>query len=304
MTSVPLTDSAEILATAVVPWTDRLKFAEEIFCQQVKRIAGELTPHLYIFGTAGEGYAVTEKQFDSVSAAFWRSTQACGASPMVGVISLSLPTIIERIARCRALGFRRFQLSIPSWGALNDRELDTFFAETCGRFPDCQFHHYNLLRTKRLLTSVEYRRLAAAHPNFVAVKCSTDDPAILADLLTMSPRLRFFLTEFGYTIARRTHDVGLLISLASVNYTRAKAFVAGDDARRIADGVELRAMVAALREVSTGRFHIDGAFDKMLFRVANPGFPLRLLPPYETATEEDFARFVAALPSGWAPAQT
>ena len=119
----------------------------------------------------------------------------------------------------------------------------------------------------------------------------------------MSPRLRFFLTEFGYTIARRTHEVGLLISLASVNYVRAKAFVAGDDARRTADVVELRAMGAALREVSMGRFHIDGSFDKMLFRVANPGFPLRLLPPYETATEEDFARFVAALPPGWAPDQ-
>lgn len=301
MTAQPVTESAQILATAVVPWTERFTFAEEIFCRQVREIASGLTPHIYVFGTAGEGYAVTEQQFNAVSSAFWRSTQECGASPMVGVISLSLPAIVERIARGRALGFRRFQLSLPSWGALNDRELDTFFAATCGGFPDCEFHHYNLLRTKRLLTSVEYRRLAAAHPNFVAVKCSTDDPAILADLLTMSPRLRFFLTEFGYTIARRTHDVGLLISLASVNHARAKAFVAGDDARRIADGVELRLMVAALREAAAGRFHIDGAYDKMLFRVANPGFPLRLLPPYETATEEDFARFVAALPPGWAP---
>ncbi len=297
MSSTP----AAILATAVVPWTERDEFDEDRFCRQVHTIARGLTRHIYVFGTAGEGYAVTEKQFDRIAAAFWRSARESAASPMLGVVSLSLPTILERIGRGHALGFREFQISLPSWGALNDRELDVFFAETCGRFPDSNFHHYNLLRTKRLLTSVEYHRLAAAHPNFVAVKSSTDDPAVLADLLTVSPRLRFFFTEFGYAIARRTHDVGFLISLASVNYTRARAFVAGDDARRTADVADLRAMVATLRELSANRFHIDGAFDKMLFRVSDPTFPLRLLPPYATATEEDFVRFRAALPAGWAP---
>ena len=293
-----------ILATAVIAWTERYEFDEAAFCQQVHTIARGLTPHLYVFGTAGEGYAVTDRQFDAITTAFWRSAKECGASAMVGLISLSLPVILERIARCHALGFRTFQLSLPSWGALNDSEVDAFFAATCGAYPDCEFHHYNLLRTKRLLTSVEYRRVAAAHPNFVAVKCSTEDPAVLADLLTLTPRLRFFLTEFGYAAARRTHGVGLLASLTTVNYARAHAFVAGDDARRTADVAELRTMVAALIAAAAGRFHIDGAYDKMLFRVTNPGFPLRLLPPYATATEEDFARFVAALPPGWAPAAT
>ena len=63
---------------------------------------------------------------------------------MVGVISLSLPTIIERIERARQMGIRHFQISLPSWGALSDSELKTFFKETCGRFPDCSFLHYNL----------------------------------------------------------------------------------------------------------------------------------------------------------------
>jgi dihydrodipicolinate synthase/N-acetylneuraminate lyase len=293
---------ASILATAVVPWTDRFEFDEPVFRRQVHTIAKNLTRHLYIFGTAGEGYAVSERQFDEITRAFWSSAAESGVDPMVGLISLSLSTIIERIERCRALGFHRFQLSLPSWGPLNDRELDAFFAATCGRFPDCEFHHYNLLRTKRLLTSVEYRRLAAAHPNFVAVKASTADPAVVADLLTVTPRLRFFMTEKGYALARRTHDVGLLISLASVNPARAKAFVAGDDAQRAADVADFSAMGATLKELSADRFHMDGAYDKMLFRVSDPTFPLRLLPPYASATEADFARFLSALPAGWRPA--
>ncbi|WP_414660631.1 beta/alpha barrel domain-containing protein [Horticoccus sp. 23ND18S-11] len=305
MSASPSSDSpVSILATAVVPWTDRLEFDEPVFRRQVHTIAKNLTRHIYVFGTAGEGYAVSEKQFDQITRAFWSSAQECGVTPMVGLISLSLPTIIDRIERCRALGFRLFQLSLPSWGALNDREVDAFFAETCGRFPDCQFHHYNLLRTKRLLTSVEYRRLAAAHPNFIAVKNSTADPAILADLLTLTPRLRFFITEKGYAIARRTHDVGLLISLASVHPARAKAFVAGNDSQRDADVADFNAMVAVLKELAADRFHIDGAYDKMLFRVSDPTFPLRLLPPYASATEADFARFLAALPAGWRPGAT
>ena len=292
----------EILATAVVPWNEQLEFEAERFRRQIHVLARDLTRHLYIFGTAGEGYAVTEAQFDQICRTFWESSREAGANPMVGLISLSLPTIIARIERARAMGFRLFQLSLPSWGPLNDREIDRFFRETCGRFRDCEFHHYNLLRTKRLLTSTEYRRLAAEHPNFIAVKQSTADAAVLADLMTVTPRLRFYLTEFGYAVARRTHDVGLLISLATVNPERAKGFVAGTDAQRATELEELRQMVAGLKSPDD-RYQIDGAFDKMLYRVTDPDFPLRLLPPYESATEEDFARFLATIPPGWRRAQ-
>jgi dihydrodipicolinate synthase/N-acetylneuraminate lyase len=296
----PSNASAAILATALVPWNERHEFDEAVFRQQVHVIATGLTRDIYVFGTAGEGYAVTEKQFDQVARAFWESAQQDGVAPMLGVISLSLPTIIGRIERGMAMGFRTFQLSLPAWGALNDRELDVFFAETCGRFPDCWFHHYNLTRTKRLLTSTEYRRIAAAHPNLVAVKAGTGDPAVVTDLLTVAPRLRFYFTEMGYAIARKTHDVGLLISLASINYARAHAYVAGDDARRATDVAELNGVFATLMSVAGGRYHMDGAFDKMLVRFAIPEFPLRLLPPYQGATETDFDQFRDRLPQGWA----
>ncbi len=292
-------DSRPILATAVVPWTERFEFDEEMFCREVETIACELTRHIYVFGTAGEGYAVNEKQFDQIATAFWRSAQQHGVSAMLGVISLSLPTIIDRIGRGHAMGFREFQLSLPSWGALNDRELEIFFAETCGRFPDCRFLHYNLIRSKRLLTATDYRRLAVAHPNLVAVKFGSKDPAVVADMLTMSPRIQFFFTEFAYTIARRTHDVGLLISLASVDYARAKEFVNGDGPTRDVAVTDFLTMGEALREISSGKFHIDGGYDKMLFRLNHAAFPLRLLPPYQGPSEEDFERFRAALPMRW-----
>jgi dihydrodipicolinate synthase/N-acetylneuraminate lyase len=293
--------TSPILATAVVPWTDRFEFAAEPFIRQVRHLARRVTRHIYLFGTAGEGYAVTERQFDEIAACFAAVAREEQVTPMLGLISLSLPTIIERIERGRALGVREFQLSLPAWGALQDRELDLFFAETAGRFPDCRFLHYNLMRTKRLLTSVEYRRLTAAHPNLVAVKTGASDPAAVADLLTVSPRLRFYFGEFGYPIARRTHDVGLLISLASINPALARRYVEGTDADRADLEPDLRVMLNVLLDLARDRFHVDGAFDKLIHRVSDPTFPLRLLPPYASADESDYARFLAALPARWRP---
>ena len=289
-----------ILATAVVPWTQTDEFDEALFRREVKTIADGLTRHIYVFGTAGEGYAVSESQFDRIATSFWRCAAECEARPMLGVISLSLPTIIERIERGRSLGFREFQVSLPSWGALTDRELEVFFAETCGRFPDCDFLHYNIARARRMLGPAEYRRLASLHPNLVAVKATGVDAAQVRDLLTTVPRIKFYFTEAGYTDGRKIGDCGFLISMASMHYGRAREFVEGDDRLRQEFAAEFRAMGPLLMEKSSqGRFHIDGAYDKMLFRVNNPWFPLRLLPPYQGCSDDAFAEFRAALPARW-----
>ena len=71
MSPLPASPPA-ILATAVVPWTERYEFDEIIFRRQVHTLARTLTRHIYIFGTAGEGHAVTEKQFDQITTSFWR----------------------------------------------------------------------------------------------------------------------------------------------------------------------------------------------------------------------------------------
>src|SRR6478672_1866179 len=142
--------SSCILATCCLPWNEDGTLAEEIFRCEIRNLRANLTQNLYIFGTAGEGYAVSETQFDQVVRIFCEETVDQKLPGMVGVISLSLPTIIERIERALQMGIRHFQISLPSWGALSDSELKIFFNETCGRFPDCSFLHYNLLRTKRL----------------------------------------------------------------------------------------------------------------------------------------------------------
>ena len=140
-------------------------------------------------------------------------------------------------------------------------------------------------RKSAVLTNVHAEQATWTLGETRVVRWPCPEGGTLEGLLTVTPRLRFFMTEKGYAMARRTHAVGLLISLASVNPARAKAFVAGDDAQRTADVADFSAMGATLKDLAADRFHIDGAYDKMLFRVSDPTFPLRLLPPYAHATE-------------------
>jgi len=292
-----------IVATCVIPWSDTGEFLEEQFRAEVRLLRKNLTRHLYIFGTAGEGYAVSERQFGTIAGVFREETRHADTTPMLGVISLSLPTIIERIELGRDLGYRQFQISLPAWGALNDREVDTFFRETCGRFADCAFLHYNLMRTKKLLTGDDYARLSSAHANLVAVKTGSDDRQFLTDIIVKAPELQLCLSEFGYAMLRDHHECSLLISLASANHRMAQEFFQARGEKLQTMGQEQHAILEALMASVNGEAHMDGAFDKLLYRLHDPNFPLRLLPPYTAATEEMFARFRESLPARWCPGE-
>src|SRR5688572_3030314 len=288
--SSPVRFPRAILGTCVVPWRNDNTCDEPLFRRTVRHAAVNLTRHLYIFGTAGEGHAVSDRQYQIVTQAFVEEMKAADAVPMVGVISLSLGTMIERIEFARELGVREFQVSLPAWGALNDSELSEFFKETCGRFPDLRFLHYNLARSKRVLSGEDYKVLSARYPNLVAIKMSGEVNALRAVALG-APSLRCFFTEFGYIALRDETDCGLLCSLSVCQPALAHRLFAADAATRAAMEPGLRAIHAALKGPMAGGTYMDGAYDKQFVKYQFPEFPLRLLPPYLGATEEQFSSF-------------
>lgn len=298
-----------ILCTCVVPWNEQGEFLEHLFVEEVRRML-QVTPHLYVFGTAGEGYAVNDRQFERVARVFHDEMRGARAEPMVGVISLSLSTIVERIELCRRIGIRQFQISLPSWGALTDDEVRVFFRETCGRFGDCRFLHYNLLRAKRLIAPQQYGELADEHPNFVATKNTTDSLLRLKELLERAPQLQHFPGEAGYVYASQLSECGLLASLATNPAACHEFFEAGrrrDLPTLLARHAEIaRVFEELIAAVGPGE-HIDGAYDKVLWKVCDERFPLRLLPPYTGATDAAYQRFAGFLRTQvprWAPPAT
>jgi dihydrodipicolinate synthase/N-acetylneuraminate lyase len=281
-----------ILATGVVPWREDDTSDEPLFRHTIRHLVPALTRHLYVFGTAGEGYAVSDRQFADLTRAFVEEMNATGGVPMVGVISLSLATVIERIELARGLGVEEIQISLPCWGALSDSEVDCFFQETCGRFPDLRFLHYNVARAKRQLTGADYGRLAPRHPNLVAIKMGGDTPALL-DVARGAPALRCFFTEPGYLNYRQETDCGLLCALGLCDPALARRLFDAGVADRAKLAPVFRAIREAIRDALAGSGAIDGAYDKCYVKRLFPEFPLRLLPPYAGATEEQFSRFLA-----------
>lgn len=299
-----------ILGTVCIPWLEDYSFDEAMFRQEIRFLVESGLNHLYIFGTAGEGYAVDNVLFEYVTQVFVEEMQGCEALPMVGVISLSLRTIIERIERASALGIRHFQISLPSWGTLSEQEAQIFFREICGRFPDLQFLHYNLQRAGRLITPAEYAVLAAEHENLVATKISTRDTVVIHSLLEKAPQLRHFFTEPGFAYSSLLGESGLLISVASSNPARAheyfKAGVTGDTKTLIPLQRELMAMINELMGAVGAQAHMDGAYDKIFCKLHQPDFPLRLLPPYTSSSEKAFTQYANALRSKfpqWLPSK-
>ena len=264
-------------------------------------MATGLTPNLYIFGTAGEGYSITDDQFASIAKLFYAELTKHRGNPMLGVIDLSLGSILQKIEVGRDIGFREFQISLPSWGPLSDLEVDIYFEAVCGKFPDCRFFHYNVSRAKRILRAKDYGRLSERHPNLVGIKLSPEKFDEVREIREIAPRLQMFLNEFDYVKARQCGiEPGLLISLATANYAKAKRFFASEWAN-IGVEDELKRILEGLTGAVKESGHMDGVYDKMLHRLNQEGFPLRLLPPYTSATEEQFEQFKSSVPAAWSP---
>lgn len=296
--SVPAYPSV-ILAPCVVPWNERFELEEEVFRAAIRRIAQSLTKYVYSFGTAGEGYAVSDTQFHRVTAVFVDEARRCGADPCVGLVSLSLRTLIERAEFAASIGVTTFQFALPSWGALTDRELKTLCVELLDRFPSAHFIHYNVSRSCRVLGADEYGDLARRHPNLVGAKYTSSDYAEVARSIKAAPTIRFFPSDNGYPRLRDLHDVGWIPSAGMANFERALRFFAARGEELAGLGDELASFDQAWPALGGSGAHMDGAFDKAVLKLSMPDFPLRLLPPYSSASKDDFERFERRVPLPW-----
>ncbi len=281
-----------ILVSCEIPWDDNEQLLEDVFRREVRSVRQHFN-HLYVFGTAGEGYAVDTARFQQIVRVFHEETREVDVHPMVGVIGLSTANIVERIAFAHAVGFRTFQISLPSWGALNDRELLTFFRNVCGAFPDAQFLHYNLPRAKRVLTGADYRRLIDAIPNLVATKNTGGGLERAADLMTHAPELQHFFGEANFPHGCMYGECSLLSSFGPMSPHKTWALFDAGRQGRLAELFELQRefheMLHGLLGPLLAEGRIDGAYDKMLVRLGGlEEMPLRLLSPYQCFSEEQY----------------
>jgi dihydrodipicolinate synthase/N-acetylneuraminate lyase len=282
-----------VLVSCEIPWDEQQNLLEDVFRDEVRMVLELGFKHLYVFGTAGEGYAVDTARFRQVVRIFYEETHGDDVHAQVGVIGLSTANIVERIAFAHAAGFRAFQISLPSWGALNDVELLTFFEDVCGAFPDSQFLHYNLPRAKRVLNGADYRRLSDAVPNLVATKNTGGGSQRAADLMRHAPELQHFFGEDNFMHGCMFGECSLLASLGPMVPHKTWDYFEAGRARRLDALLRLHHGFLSLLDDVFGpllaKERIDGAYDKMIVRLGGlEEMPLRLLSPYQGFSEEEY----------------
>jgi dihydrodipicolinate synthase/N-acetylneuraminate lyase len=283
-----------ILAACPTPWDAAFELDEPLFRREVQAVLAEGFNDIYVFGTGGEGYAVDTPRFRRVVEVFFEETRGPGVKPMVGVIGLSTAIITERIRIAHGIGFRMFQVSLPGWGPLNDDELLRFFSDVCGAFPDSRFLNYNLPRTKRVLTGADYARIIPRVPNLVATKTTGGGLAEAEELLTHSGELQHFMGEGNFPLGSMFGECSLLASYAELSPHKTRELF---EAGRTRDVANLFRLQAEFQRMGTDLWsapvtpgvHMDGAYDKMLVKLGMLSeFPLRLLSPYTSFTDEDY----------------
>ena len=274
-----------LLVSCEIPWNDNEELLEDVFRSEVRATLNKGFNHLYIFGTAGEGYAVTLSQFKQIVEIFHEEVDKPDVYPMVGIIGMSTGQVVERISFANDLGIRTFQVALTPWGELDDEEYMIYFGDVCGTFPDCRFIHYNLPRGRRLLRGEDYRRLADAIPNIAGTKNCRSDIGDVANLATNAPELQHFYGELGFPIGCLYGECSLLSSYGGLFPSKTKEFFQyGVDK----NWDKLFPMLAEYERVMTdfdvptlAREGIDGCYDKMIVRGSGIAMPLRLLSPYK-----------------------
>jgi dihydrodipicolinate synthase/N-acetylneuraminate lyase len=279
-----------LLVSCELPWDEHEKLVEGGFREAVRHFLKLGFRHVYIFGTAGEGYAVTNQNFERIVEIFAEETAHPEIHPQIGIIGLSTSTVLERIQIAYRAGFRTFQISLPSWGALNDREMLRFFREVCGAYPDSQFLHYNLARSKRLLGAADYRSIADVVPNLVATKNTSPNISFASELMRLVPELQHFFGEATFPGGALHGECSLLSSFAPLFPSATLRLFELARTRQIEPLFDLQRdyLTAVWTTIAPmmKKEHIDGAYDKALMRLGGFPMPLRLLSPYESISEE------------------
>jgi len=281
-----------VLVSCEIPWDDHERLQEETFRAEVRSTIAKGFRHIYVFGTAGEGYAVDTARFRDIVTIFREETRAPEIRAQVGVIGLSTARIVEGVGFAHGAGFREFQISLPSWGPLNDTEVLTFFRDVCGAFPDSKFLHYNLPRAKRELLAADYRRVADAVPNLAATKNMGRSIHETRALMRVVPEIQHFFGEAQFPVGCLFGACSLLSSFGALFPDRTLEFFEYGRSRQFDKLLPLWVryldVIDDFLAPARGRNLIDGAYDKMIVRLADGAFPTRLLSPYESFSEEVF----------------
>ncbi len=281
------------LAGVPLPWDDHGVLLQGQFRNVIEALLDDGCDGLYLFGTSGEGYAVSDEEFGRIVEIFVNATTDAGIFRQVGCFGLSSSQVVRRCAVASELGADSVQITLPFWKELNDFELRMYFEDVCGELENIPFLFYNNPRNKRRLNGKELEALSSATPNLRAVKTGSGAWLEFYELVVESPSLQHFVTEPAFPFCHGVASVGLIPSSNYANPGKCRAYykavTEGDHKLAQLLHAEIVAFFHATAVPLLRKGYVDGAVDKAYARIRGMEMSLEMKSPYAALSDEDFS---------------
>jgi dihydrodipicolinate synthase/N-acetylneuraminate lyase len=280
------------LVSIPIPWDEWGNFLPEQFCGAIEKLRHEGCNGIYLFGTSGEGYAITDNEFARILEVFEEATEGFEGFRQVCCFGLSSDQVKDRCRMVAERGIEDVQVTLPFWKEINDEELTQFFSDVCGSFGELSFLLYNNPRNKRRLTGKELESLHHKTPNLKGAKTGAGNWFDFFELITESPSLQHFVTEPAFLYSYGLAEVGLIPSSNYALPNQCRAYYDAVVSNDLPTASELhRETVRFFQETAIPllqKGYIDGAIDKGYARIGGMEMPLNIKSPYVALSDADF----------------
>jgi dihydrodipicolinate synthase/N-acetylneuraminate lyase len=164
-------------ATVLTPFRDDDSLNLDALEVELDAIVAAQPQGIYSHGTAGEFFNQTEEEWDAVTAAVARRSEAASIPFQLGASHQSPVVALDRVRRAAELEPSAIQVILPDWLGLNRDEIRSVIGTYGDAARDIGLVFYNPPHAKNLLSASQLDELTAEFPTIVGVKMADGDDA-------------------------------------------------------------------------------------------------------------------------------
>jgi 4-hydroxy-tetrahydrodipicolinate synthase len=177
-----------LIACLTTDYRDDGSLDEELIAENAAKLAVSGAHGIYCLGATGEGYNVSDMEFERVVDILLRTVPP-RLLRIAGCYSPNLGQVLDRARHAQAAGADGILFVLPYYVPLNRRERLTCFERLAAACPDIGIIHYNTGNApKVMLDADDYAELASI-PNFWGSKQVLTDFEAWLELCRRSPGL-------------------------------------------------------------------------------------------------------------------
>ncbi len=209
-------------ATTLLPLDDREQIDWSRLRDQLDAIIAAGVDGLYCHGTSGEFEALSEDEFDRVSAMIAERCEAAGTPFQIGANHTSPPVAIERVRRAAALRPGAIQVILADWYPLSDAECVDCLTRYAEAAAPIGLVLYNPPHAKRVLSPEAFGRLHRVVPALVGLKVADGDDAWYRQMRAHAGGLSLFVPGHNLATGLRQGASGAYSNVACLQPARAQ----------------------------------------------------------------------------------